>query len=122
MEYIIKIITLENCEFSKKSLKLLNKNNIDYKLIKIKYNEKEKFKTNKINTYPQIYLTKQNDKGHLLLGGYDKLNNFINIFKNKNNSNKELFLKNKEQFINENPEWSNKAVLRLIQLVYNNKI
>ena len=119
MKYFIKIIALENCGYSKKALDLLKNNNIDHHLTTISYEDKEKFKTDKINTYPQIYLTKQNNNGNLLLGGYDNLNNFINIFKNTNNKS---FIDNKTKFINDNPEWSNKAILRLIELIYNNKI
>jgi hypothetical protein len=117
MSYFIKIIALENCGYSKKALDLLINNNIDHELITINYSDKNKFKTDKINTYPQIYLMRQNSKGHLLLGGYDKLNEVINIFKNI--KNKDNLLKVKEDFMIHNSEWSNKATLRLINLILN---
>ena len=115
MSYFLKIIALENCGFSKKALDLLINNNIEHELVTINYNDKEKFKTNNINTYPQIYLMKKNSKGHLLLGGYDKLNNFINVFKDI--KNKDNLSNEKENFMKNNINWSNKATLRLIKLV-----
>ena len=88
-----------------------------WEFIIINYDEKEKFKTDYINTYPQIYLMKKNSNGNLLLGGYNELNNFINIFKDYKNKNKDIFYKEKNNFINNNTNWSNKATLRLIQLI-----
>lgn len=119
MSYNIKIIALENCDYSNKSLKLLQDNNIKYELVEVDHMNKDKFKTNIISTFPQIYLTKQNNMGHLLLGGYNELNYAIKLFKNIENKN--VFYKNKEQFMNENINWSNKATLRLIQLINNNQ-
>ena len=116
MSYFLKIIALENCRYSKKALDLLINNNIEHQLITIRSEEKEKFKTDYINSYPQIYLMKKNNNGNLLLGGYQELNNFINIFKNIN-INKDIFVKEKEKFINNNSNWSNKATLRLIELI-----
>jgi glutaredoxin len=55
MSYNIKIIFLENCDFSKKSLKLLQDNNIKYELVEIDHMNKDKFKTDIISTFPQIY-------------------------------------------------------------------
>ena len=115
MSYNIKIIFLENCDFSKKSLKLLQDNNIKYELVEIDHMNKDKFKTDIISTFPQIYLTKQNNVGHLLLGGYNELNYAIKLFKNIDN--KDVFNKNKKQFMSENINWSKKATLRLIELI-----
>jgi glutaredoxin len=119
MSYNIKIIALENCDYSNKSLKLLQDNNIKYELVEVDHINKDKFKTNIISTFPQIYLTKQNNMGHLLLGGYNELNYTIKLFKNIDNKN--TFYKNKEQFMSENINWSNKATLRLIELINNNQ-
>lgn len=115
MSYFLKIIALVNCAYSKKALDLLIKNKIEHESIIIDNEDKDKFKTNNINTYPQIYLMRKNTNGHLLLGGYDKLNNFINIFKNI--KDKEKLLEEKKNFINNNINWSEKATLRLINLI-----
>ena len=118
MTYKIKIIVLEKCSFSKKALNLLNINKINYELIQIHNCDKDKYITHDISTYPQIYLTKQNNFGNLLLGGYDDLNKFINLFKNIKDKN--TFLDNKQNFLTNYPNWSNKATLRLIELINQN--
>ena len=113
MKYNIKIIVLENCNYSKKALKLLDKYKIKYNAVYVNYENKDKFKTDNIDTFPQIYLTKENSNGNLLLGGYDNIKSFIKNFKHTKHldENKELFIKN-------NPNWSNKATLRLIELIH----
>ena len=115
MTYKIKIIVLENCNYSKKALQLLKDNNINHDSIYIDNINKDKYKTNNISTYPQIYLTKQNSIGNLLLGGYNELENVIKLFKNTNNLHE-----NKQIFMNKNINWSNKATLRLIELINQN--
>ena len=71
----------------------------------------EQYKTQQINTFPQIYLCKSNNNGTQLLGGYDDLYNFISEFKGK---------KFNDQLINNfmsKYSWSKKATLRMIQLI-----
>lgn len=111
-DYYIKAIVLENCIYSNSAITLLKQHNIPSKIINVTYDVKDKYKSNDIQTYPQIYLKKNNKKESLLLGGYDNLLNFIQNFKGKslNNSKIENFLKN-------NNEWSRKSLLRFIELI-----
>jgi hypothetical protein len=111
----IKSITIESNEIELD----IDTKYIKYELVEVDHINKDKFKTNIISTFPQIYLTKQNNMGHLLLGGYNELNYTIKLFKNIDNKN--TFYKNKEQFMSENINWSNKATLRLIELINNNQ-
>ena len=113
--YYIKAIILQGCSYSNKAEKMLKDNNIKSDFNYINYIDKNKYKLNLINTFPQIYLNRNNKNGNLLLGGYTDLNNFIETFKNKKY--------NKEDINNfmYNSKWSKKATLRLIELI-NNKI
>ena len=79
--YYLYIITLKDCPFSIAALELLDSLNIKYKRLKVNEINKEEYKTKEIDTFPQIYLVKDGTK--LLLGGYDKLKEFIKVFKNQ---------------------------------------
>ena len=111
MTYYIKAILLNDCSYSNNALKLLEYHNIPHKIIYATHENKELLKTNEITTFPQIYLKRNNRNGHLLLGGYNDLNYFINEFKlNKyNNTNISIFM-NKYK-------WSKIAVSNLINLL-----
>jgi len=109
--YYINAIILNNCPYSLNAQRLLKNNNINHKIINVDNNNKNNYKTDKINTFPQIYLKHKNREGSILLGGYTELNNFINEFKNtKYNIDKINY------FINKN-NWNKKATLRLIELI-----
>ena len=110
-EYYIKAIILNTCTYSMQAKLLLEKHNINTEFHYINYNEKDKYKTEFINTFPQIYLNKNNNKGNLLLGGYTDLYNFIQKFKNT-----KLEKENINEFI-KTYKWSKKATLRLIELI-----
>ena len=110
--YYIKVISLEGCPYSINLEKLIEENKIiNKKIIKINHNNKNLYKSDLINTFPQVYLKKYNSKGNLLLGGYEDFNNFIKNFKNNNLDLTKInnFMKIKK--------WSKKATLRLIQLI-----
>lgn len=110
--YYIKVVLLDNCPYSIKLEHLIEQNKIiNKKIIRVDYSNKNLYKSNLINTFPQVYLNKYNSNGNLLLGGYEDFNNFIKIFKNKELNSNEInnFIKNKK--------WSRKATLRLIQLI-----
>lgn len=109
--YYIKAVILEECSYSDAALNLLKKHNIKHSIININYNNMNNYITNQINTFPQLYLKKQNDHGNLLLGGHDDLKNFINTFKNRKYSED-----NVKKFMKEY-NWSKKACLRLIELI-----
>jgi glutaredoxin len=108
--YYLYIITLESCPYSIAALELLDSLNIKYKQLKVTDLNKKKYKTEEINTFPQIYLVKNNKK--LLLGGYSDLKKFIDIFKNKK-YNKQNIL----NFENEYKLWNRKSILRLLEII-----
>jgi hypothetical protein len=109
--YYLYIITLESCPYSIAALELLDSLNIKYKHHIVTQTDKEKYKTEEINTFPQIYLVKNNKK--LLLGGYSDLKKFIDIFKNKKKYNKQNIL----NFENEYKLWNRKSILRLLEII-----
>ena len=114
MSYYIFNISLEQCPYSIAANELLKIHNIKHENIIIKYNEKNIYKNNKINTFPQIYLRRENKKGSLLLGGCDDLKFVIENFKGKE------YNKNKvAEFMDNYKEWSKKATLRLVELLNN---
>lgn len=110
--YYIKVILLEGCPYSINLEKLMEQNKIIHKkFIRVNHSNKHLYKSDLINTFPQVYLNKYNSKGNLLLGGYEDFNNFIKIFKNNaldsNKINNFMKIKN----------WSKRATIRLIQLI-----
>ena len=76
--YYLYIITLEDCPYSIAAIDLLKSLKIKYKRLKVNQKNKEKYKTQEIDTFPQIYIVK--DKKKLLLGGYSNLKEFTDIF------------------------------------------
>ena len=113
-KYYINAIILDGCGYSKAANDLLDKySNIKKQYVFVNYDEKDKYKTELIQTFPQIYLKKENSNNNLLLGGYSELQNFINTFYGKYND------KQLDEFIRINPRWSKKGTLRLIELINN---
>jgi len=114
MQYYLDIVYLEGCPHSKASLDLLKSNNINHNLITVSYNNKEKYKTDFISTFPQIYLKKKNNNGSLLLGGNSDLQQIYTIIKNnKNPKETRINLKKYNSYIN------NKLSLRILELFTN---
>lgn len=111
--YFIKAIILEQCPYSINAMKLLKLHNIPNELIMVNNTNKDNYISDKINTFPQIYMKKYNMKGDLLLGGFDDLNYFISTFKGTKLTDDNLNI-----FLNKY-NWSRKASLRLIQLINN---
>jgi hypothetical protein len=112
-KYYLKAIILQGCPYSNNAVKLLKEHKIISDIEYITYNNKELYKTDKIQTFPQIYLKKYNSNQHLLLGGHDDLSNFISTFLSQ-----KLTAINLDTF-NRKYNWSKKATLRLIQLINN---
>jgi hypothetical protein len=109
--YFIKGILLEGCSYSIAANNLIQIHNIPKQITWISPSEKLKYKTEQIDTFPQIYLNKFNTKGNLLLGGYTDLSEFINTFKNQKLNDDSI-----NQFMSKY-KWSKKSVLRFIQLI-----
>jgi len=111
--YYFKCIFLDGCSYCIKANQLLSKYNIKYTFETVNYEESHKFITDKISTFPQIYLIKEGSKGSLLIGGYDNLNELFTLFyKKKYDSDNVTLIMNKYGY-------SKKIVLRLIQLLNN---
>jgi hypothetical protein len=111
-KYYLYAVILDGCPFSMNALKLLNTYpKINKSITIINQDEKNKYKTEQINTFPQIYLKKYDSKGSLLIGGYTELTNMFNTFHYKYNIN------DVNDFIKKNNLWSRKALLRFIELI-----
>lgn len=113
-KYFIKAILLEGCSYSNAAYQLLKTHQLPTDITWVNQSNKENYKTDQINSFPQIYLKKINSNGSLLLGGYQELENSINTFYGQKIS---------ESNINnwmEKKLWSKKSTLRLVQLI--NKI
>ena len=104
--YKILVYSLENCIFSKGAIELFEDKNIKIDIITVSQKNKNNYKNKEINTFPQIYLTKENNK--LLIGGYDDLKK---IFDNLTN-NLDKNLKYLSKF-----NWNKKNKLRLLKLI-----
>lgn len=113
-KYYIKVILLEGCSYSNAANLLIKTHQLPTDIIWVTQLNKENYKTDQINTFPQIYLKKINSKGNLLLGGYQELVFFINTFYRQKISESSI-----SKWIDKT-YWSKKSTLRLIQLI--NKI
>jgi glutaredoxin len=110
MKNKLKVIVLENCPYSISASELLTNYKIKFDKIMVNNNNKHKYKTDKISTFPQIYMINQ-DKEEILLGGYSDIEEIINIINSNTNINaikKEI--KTKYSYIN------NKQILRIIEI------
>lgn len=76
--YYLYIILRENCPYSKNLVELLKKYNIDYESITVSIEEKEKYKTDLISTFPQVYLKSLSNNDSILIGGFDIMSELIN--------------------------------------------
>ena len=111
-DYYLYCVILENCPYSDAANELLNSyKNIKKEVTIIKRSEKDKYKTDVINTFPQIYLKRYNTPGTKLIGGYTDIKYIINTF--RNNTDK-TYMTN---YLNNNNSWNKKTLLRLIQLI-----
>ncbi len=114
MKNELKVIVLENCPYSIAAVELLTNHNIKFTKILVNQETKYKYKTEKISTFPQIYLINNNET---LLGGYSDLEDIINII---NSSIKLETIKNKlnKKYIS----FDKKNILRIIQKFSYSKI
>jgi len=111
--YYLHSVVLQNCPYSNAASELLNKHsNIKKEIISVNSNNKDDYKTKLISTFPQIYLKKTNKSGSLLIGGYSELKNLFDLFHKTTYSDKKI-----TQFIDNNKNWSKRALLRFIELI-----
>ena len=73
----LKLISLDGCPYSMAAKSFLDDLNIKYDLVKVYQENKEKFKTNEIKTFPQVYLN------NVLLGGFDDLKEIYDTLSSK---------------------------------------
>ena len=108
--YYLHLVILENCPFSNAAKELLaNHPKIKTKLTIVNNNNKDNYKTSEINTFPQIYLKKNNHVGSLLIGGYTEFKKlFDQYYKMKYSSDKITKI---------NDKWSKRALLNFIILI-----
>ena len=111
-KYYINAILLKDCSYSNAAGELLKNYKIKNKIEVVTSENKEKFKLENYDTYPQIFLKKEYSNDSLLLGGYSDLNEFVNTFKNNKYDENNI-----TQFRNKYNWWSKKAVLRFIELI-----
>lgn len=110
--YYLFVVSLEDCPFSIAAIDLLNSFKIKYKHLKVSRQDKDKYKTTEIQSFPQIYLKKTPSNDSLLLGGYTDLKNFIDLFINKKYTDETI-----KQFQNKYPFWNKKTILRLVEIL-----
>lgn len=111
--YYLKLISLEGCQYSNAANQFVKNNKIKSEITSISYSEKDKYKTDKIKTFPQIYLNKKNSSGSVLIGGYDNLISYYEAVQSKKKSFEYVSKKIKK----ENNNLSEKSILRLIELL-----
>ena len=116
--YYLQSIILEGCPYSTAAHELLkNIPKSKSKITIVNYNNKENYKTDNIQTFPQIYLKRQNHKGSLLIGGNDELQKLFKLFYKTKYSNNNKFDETIKEVINNNNNWSKKSLLRFIDLI-----
>lgn len=114
--YYLDVISLEGCPYSTAAEELLNLKKVNFKLTKVKYNEKEMYKSEEISTFPQIYLKKKNSSGKLLIGGYEDLKEIYN--KITTSRTIDLIVNSLGKLLGNN--FNKKIILRLVELLSNN--
>jgi len=111
--YYLEIISLEGCPYSIAAEELVKTKKIKHETVKINHEDKHLHKHNKLDTFPQIYLRKDNSTGRLLLGGYQNLDK-INIMIEGNSDITNLVTEIKKIVLD---KFNKKSILRLIELM-----
>ena len=102
-EHIL-IYALIGCGYSQLAVQLLKVNNIKHKIISVRQDDKDYYKTqNNMNTFPQIFYIDSNGKKDKI-GGYNDLNIIINTKTKirKNIGNYDKVINNRIPNINKN--------------------
>jgi glutaredoxin len=111
-DYYLYSVILKGCPYSEAAYELLNSyKNIKKEFTFIDRNDIDKYKTDLIKTYPQIYLKRYNTNGTQLIGGYTDFKKIIDTFYKK--YNKQTLI----NYLNDNKNISKKPMLRLIELL-----
>jgi glutaredoxin len=112
--YYLKVISLIGCPYSEKALKLIKNYNINNKITYIDYNEKDKYITDDIQTFPQIYLMKEHMNGHKLIGGCSDLEECIILL--TSNIDEKSYNENIKKIMNKY-NWNKRIALRFANLI-----
>ena len=115
--YYFKLVSLQGCPYSKASEDLFSNNNITHELVKVQQSEKAKFKSENINTFPQIYLKKKHSNGSLLIGGYDDIKEYYDLVNSTNDNIDKIIVNFKNLLDKKINDISDKSVLRIAQLL-----
>ena len=89
---MIILYVLETCPYCNSALEILQQNKIKHKSIVVENNEESKNfykKQNNMKTFPQIFIKLEKDN-YMKLGGYDNLNETLDICKSIQNSDVSL--------------------------------
>jgi glutaredoxin len=110
----LKIISLNNCPYSMaaeeliKTFKNIKDNKINVNILNVTQEDKSKYKSSEIETFPQIYFN------NILIGGYDNFNEIYLDIKGIKNLDKMIkIIQNKTSVHNR------KDMLRLIKFLIN---
>lgn len=85
-DYYLYGIILEGCPYSMAAKELLEENIKNHKIFIVTHNNKNDYKNECIDTFPQIYLKKYNSEFNELVGGYEDLKKIYDVVKNGNSS------------------------------------
>jgi len=117
MNNYLYIISLRYCPFCINTRRLLEENNIKHHDNIIKDEEKFKYKTQEISTFPQIYYVKNKLEKKVLIGGNSDLEDIIEL----NNSIKDDKNKQMDQlitnFLSTHPKINKKILLKVLYLI-----
>lgn len=104
--YKLESIILQNCPYSQALVELLKAHHIKHKMITVDSNTKSKYKTDIIDTFPQLYIIIKGNKK--LIGGYNDVKNIIDIINEHRHNLTEI-----KKHIS-NPYLKEKDILRVI--------
>ncbi len=106
----LKAIILEGCPWSKALDELLKIKKIKSKIIKVNDKTKHKYKTDIIDTFPQLYFI---DNAEYLIGGYTETKRLLDII-NEHKENIDTIKNKTKEFL---PEFTDKMILKLLILL-----
>lgn len=116
MNNYLYIISLRYCPYCINTRKLLKENNIRHQDNIIPDQEKNKYKTPEISTFPQIYYVKNNLNKKKLIGGNSDLEDIIELSNNIKTDTKNMDnLINK--FLSTHPRINKKLILKVLYLI-----
>ncbi len=101
---------LEDCPWSKASDQLLKIKKIKSNIITVNATTKHKYKTELIDTFPQLYFI---DNTEHLIGGYTETKRLLDII-NEHKENIDTIKNKTKEFL---PEFTDKMILKLLILL-----